>query len=158
MWIEHALHTYIPRDTRIASNSVVSHWIMTQLQTPRHILYFGKPRAILTVIAISLVITFIFNSSLKESALLPWTSGGHSTVATYRYSESPPHLESHFPPPDPERRDYREWNARTMRDLHACIAQNNCGKNQQKVALLAAHWFQEAVVGAFRGGEGIWWV
>lgn len=89
------------------------------------------------------------NNFIKNSASLPTTS-------TQRYRESPPSLEAHFVPPNLERKDYREWNARTLRDLHSCIALDNCGPNQRKVALLAAHWFQQAVVEGFRGGEGIW--
>ena len=37
------------------------------------------------------------------------------------------------------------------------MALGNCGANQQKVALLAAHWFEEAVVRGWRGGEGVWY-
>ncbi|KIJ96983.1 hypothetical protein K443DRAFT_681885 [Laccaria amethystina LaAM-08-1] len=91
----------------------------------------------------------VTNNFKNNSAPLPTTS-------TERYRESPPSLETHFVPPDLERKDYQEWNARTLRDLHSCIALDNCGPNQRKVALLAAHWFQQAVVQGFRGGEGIW--
>ncbi|KAF8878771.1 hypothetical protein BD779DRAFT_1613005 [Infundibulicybe gibba] len=71
------------------------------------------------------------------------------------YTPSPGWVESNFAQPDVKRKDYHEWNARTLRDLHVCMALHNCGRNQKKVALLAAHWFQEAIVGDFRGGEGI---
>ena len=59
--------------------------------------------------------------------------------------------------PDSLQKDYREWNKLALRELHSCNATRVCGKNQSKVALLAAHWFQEAVLLGFRGGEGIWW-
>jgi len=61
-----------------------------------------------------------------------------------------------FPPMDPSSRKYREWNTQTIAELHMCIALGNCGPNQRKVALLASHWFEEAVVRGWRGGEGVW--
>ncbi|KAF8882177.1 hypothetical protein CPB84DRAFT_1791109 [Gymnopilus junonius] len=93
-------------------------------------------------------------------------SGGHS-VRSVRFDNIPPsqfngyvstpaHISEYFPPPNPERKDYHEWNAQTLRELHACMAISNCGPNQKKVALLAAHWFEEATVRGWRGGEGIW--
>ncbi|CAA7262774.1 unnamed protein product [Cyclocybe aegerita] len=72
------------------------------------------------------------------------------------YQEAPVHLAKMFPPPDPVRKNYDEWNSRTLLDLHACMALNRCGPNQKKVALLAAHWFEEAIVRGWRGGEGVW--
>ena len=74
------------------------------------------------------------------------------------YAKAPSHLDTYFTSPDAQRKDYHEWNAQTLRDLHACIAAHNCGSNQRKVALLAAHWFQEAIVTGWRGGEGVWYV
>ena len=73
-----------------------------------------------------------------------------------QFAKTPSFVEDLFAQPDPERKDYHEWNARSLRELHTCIAMENCGPNQKKVALLAAHWFQEAIVTGFRGGEGIW--
>ena len=73
------------------------------------------------------------------------------------YVAAPPQVTSYFPPPDDNRKDYHEWNAQTLRELHTCMALGNCGANQQKVALLAAHWFEEAVVRGWRGGEGVWY-
>jgi hypothetical protein len=72
------------------------------------------------------------------------------------YAFLPPALAPDFPLPDPERKQYHEWNAKNMRELYMCMAANNCGKNQRKVAILAAHWFEEAVVRGWRGGEGVW--
>jgi hypothetical protein len=131
---------------------------MTQLQSRRHALCYGNPAIFLAVIGVSLIITLIFSSNLHQRVIQRLNSEQLPSVTTQEYAHSPPHLESYFPSPDPDRQDYHEWNMRTMRDLHACIVQDNCGPNQRKVALLAAHWFQEAVVGTFRGGEGIWWV
>lgn len=72
------------------------------------------------------------------------------------YAFLPPALASDFPLPDPERKQYHEWNAKNMRELYVCMAAGTCGKNQRKVALLAAHWFEEAIVRGWRGGEGVW--
>jgi len=67
-------------------------------------------------------------------------------------------MAHYFPPPDPTRKKYHEWNAQTLRELYVCMALSNCGANQQKVALLASHWFEEAIVRDWRGGEGVWYV
>lgn len=32
----------------------------------------------------------------------------------------------------------------------------NCGRNQEKVLIGAAYWWEESVVGGWRGGEGVW--
>ncbi|KXN81569.1 hypothetical protein AN958_03906 [Leucoagaricus sp. SymC.cos] len=72
------------------------------------------------------------------------------------YVEAPSALNQLFSSPDPERKDFHEWNSKALRDLHSCMALNNCGPNQKKVALLADSWIQDAVVRGFRGGEGIW--
>lgn len=75
------------------------------------------------------------------------------------YVPAPSVLDIHFPPLDGgDATDYREWNAQVTRDLTACLLMKNCGRNQRKVALLAANWFQEAVFSGFRGGEGVWYV
>lgn len=72
------------------------------------------------------------------------------------YAFVPSSLVSHFPAPDPKRKDYHEWNAQSLRELHVCMALQLCGQNQRKIALLAAHWFEEAIVREWRGGEGVW--
>lgn len=77
-------------------------------------------------------------------------------VTAYRLL--PSHIAQYFPPPDRTRKKYHEWNAQTLRELYACMALSNCGANQQKVALLASHWFEEAIVRDWRGGEGVWYV
>ncbi|KAJ3514354.1 hypothetical protein NLJ89_g2429 [Agrocybe chaxingu] len=77
-------------------------------------------------------------------------------ISSEVYQEAPAYLAKIFPPPDPVRKNYDEWNSQTLLDLHACIALNSCGPNQKKVALLAAHWFEEAIVRGWRGGEGVW--
>lgn len=74
------------------------------------------------------------------------------------YAFVPSSLVSHFPAPDPKRKDYHEWNAQSLRELHVCMALQLCGQNQRKIALLAAHWFEEAIVREWRGGEGVWCV
>jgi len=71
------------------------------------------------------------------------------------YVEAP--LDRFFSSPSPNRRDYHEWNEKTLRDLYTCMALEICGSNQMKVALLADKWMTDAVIGDFRGGEGIWW-
>lgn len=70
----------------------------------------------------------------------------------------PSSLSRLFPAPDAGRKDYREWNALSIRELHVCLALDNCGVNQRKVAVLAAHWFEESIVRGYTGGEGIWCV
>ncbi|KAF5349218.1 hypothetical protein D9756_009331 [Leucocoprinus leucothites] len=72
------------------------------------------------------------------------------------YVDAPSTLDRFFSSPNPVRKDYHEWNEKTLRDLHACMSLGNCGPNQMKVALLADNWIQDAVVRDFRGGEGIW--
>ena len=71
------------------------------------------------------------------------------------YMDAP--LDRFFSSPNPNRRDYHEWNEKTLRDLHTCMVLEGCGPNQMKVALLADKWMTDAVVSDFRGGEGIWW-
>lgn len=122
-----------------------------------------SPRNTLWVRILIVIISTVFLATLFHQARSGnWKSltnnfkKNSATTSTELYRESPPSLEVDFVPPDLERKDYREWNARTLRDLHSCIALDNCGPNQRKVALLAAHWFQEAVVQGFRGGEGVW--
>ena len=100
------------------------------------------------------------------SALWYLAPSGHSNTSSIRfdkvsledfnnYAPLPSRIAQYFPPPDPERKDYHEWNAQTLRELHACMALKNCGPNQTKVALLASHWFEEAIVRGWRGGEGV---
>ncbi|TFK41539.1 hypothetical protein BDQ12DRAFT_678154 [Crucibulum laeve] len=74
------------------------------------------------------------------------------------YTSAASKLESLFSPPHPSVKigGYHQWNAQSMRDLDSCILLDNCGPNQKKVALLAAHWFEESLIRGFRGGEGIW--
>ncbi|PPR01954.1 hypothetical protein CVT24_011103 [Panaeolus cyanescens] len=79
-----------------------------------------------------------------------------SDVVVYR--TPPAHIDDRFPPPDPQRKDYREWNARTLRELTSCLALKNCGPNQEKIAILSAHWIEEGVVRGGFGGESIWGV
>ena len=101
------------------------------------------------------------------SALWYLAPSSHSNTSSIRfdkvsvehssnYAPLPSRIAQYFPPPDPERKDYHEWNAQTLRELHACMALKNCGPNQTKVALLASHWFEEAIVRGWRGGEGVW--
>jgi len=71
------------------------------------------------------------------------------------YVEAP--LDRFFSSPSQNRRDYHELNEKTLRDLHTCMVLEICGSNQMKVALLADKWMTDAVMGDFRGGEGIWW-
>lgn len=93
------------------------------------------------------------NSAVLNENIRHGTSHRNSNT----YAAAPSHVANHFPPPDDKRQDYREWNVQTLRELHTCMALRNCGANQQKVALLAAHWFEEAVVRGWRGGEGVWY-
>ncbi|EDR04570.1 uncharacterized protein LACBIDRAFT_304375 [Laccaria bicolor S238N-H82] len=122
------------------------------------------PNTLWVRILIVIVATVFLATLFRQARFGNWKSltinfkknSARPTASIERYRESPPSLEAHFVPPDLERQDYREWNARTLRDLHSCIALDNCGPNQRKVALLAAHWFQQAVVEGFKGGNGIW--
>jgi hypothetical protein len=80
---------------------------------------------------------------------------GGGVFKDYRFL--PERISNVFIPLDLSKsRKYHEWNDQTMRELHVCMALENCGPNQTKVALLAAHWFEEAVVRGWRGGEGVW--
>lgn len=53
-------------------------------------------------------------------------------------------MNANFPPIDLN--NYKDWNARTMRDLLSCLARKDCGPNQAKVAILANDWFKDAIV------------
>ena len=103
-------------------------------------------------------VTTIFRSFdptlLPNSSQEGWDAPLHGRNGGYRFL--PAHLLKHFPSPNSERKDYHEWNTRTLQELHTCLALDNCGPNQRKVALLAAHWFDEGVVRGFRGGNGVW--
>ncbi|KAF8156716.1 hypothetical protein B0H34DRAFT_750525 [Crassisporium funariophilum] len=106
--------------------------------------FVGSAVFLLTVLLYS-------NASSSRIPAVPFLS-----AITDAYATPPPQVEQYFPPPDPIRKDYREWNGQSLRELHTCMALGNCGSNQRKVALLAAHWFEEAVVRDWRGGEGVW--
>jgi hypothetical protein len=101
-------------------------------------------------------------------ALQEWMASGNETPPRLvllpdpaprppAYVDAPSVFNLFFSPPDSERQDYHDWNAKALRDLHACIALNNCGPNQLKVALLADSWITNGVVRGFRGGEGVWY-
>ncbi|KAF7761465.1 hypothetical protein Agabi119p4_9457 [Agaricus bisporus var. burnettii] len=78
------------------------------------------------------------------------------TLHTPIYVEAPSTFDSLFPPLDFERKGYHDWNAKALRDLHVCIALDNCGPNQMKVALLAESWIVDGVARGSRGGESVW--
>lgn len=44
--------------------------------------------------------------------------------------------------------DHKALNRQYLRDLYACLAAGNCGKNQAKVVLLGERWFKQAIVSA----------
>jgi len=92
--------------------------------------------------------------SYGQTIELPPTASDHSGVGVYALL--PDRLSKVFPPLNPSSQKYHEWNAHTSVELTTCMALGNCGPNQKKVALLAAHWFEEAVVRGWTGGEGIW--
>lgn len=74
------------------------------------------------------------------------------------YTPLPSHVADLFTPLDKDNKNYHEWNAQTLLELHSCIALRSCGRNQKKIALLASHWIEDGVVRGGRGGEGIWYV
>ncbi|PPQ89273.1 hypothetical protein CVT25_001357 [Psilocybe cyanescens] len=78
-------------------------------------------------------------------------------TASDDYTPLPTHATDTFTPLDTDRKlkDYHDWNAQSLRELHSCIALRNCGRNQQKIALLASHWFTWGVFNEWRGGEGV---
>ncbi|KAF8966123.1 hypothetical protein BDZ97DRAFT_1917812 [Flammula alnicola] len=98
----------------------------------------------------------VFGFSKRSQSALGARIGAEAAFQSIGYTLAPSRITKYFPPLDPQRRDYHEWNAQSLRELHICLAIENCGPNQQKVALLAAHWFEEAVVRSWRGGEGVW--
>ncbi len=108
-----------------------------------------------------LFLTSNFSSSFSHAVDLPNINNTNRPVLDlpdgYRFL--PERLSEVFTPLDLSlSRKYHEWNDQTLRELHVCMALQNCGPNQTKVALLAAHWFEEAVVRGWRGGEGVWYV
>jgi len=108
-----------------------------------------------------LYFAFLFFAKIDKGFLRVDLTFHHDTSEQFpatAYRPLPPHLAQYFPPPDKVRKNYHEWNAQTLRELYTCIALDNCGANQRKIALLAAHWFEEAVVRDWRGGEGVWCV
>jgi hypothetical protein len=96
------------------------------------------------------------NSTISLSPELPQSDYYAARKPIPAYVDAPSILDQLFSSPNPDRMDFHEWNAKTLRDLHACMTLDNCGPNQLKVALLADDWIQAAVVRDFRGGEGIW--
>lgn len=113
------------------------------------------------ICVISLILRGIVNNALSSPSItdihFDHLSSSFSSLHAEHYTPAPSHVDDLFSSEDAaESMDYHDWNARTQRDLYACIAMKNCGKNQQKIALLATHWFEEAVVRKWRGGEGIW--
>ncbi|KAF8998557.1 hypothetical protein BDQ17DRAFT_1428391 [Cyathus striatus] len=71
------------------------------------------------------------------------------------YMPAPSWIPSIFDFPE-NSRDYRDWNKRELLDLRACIALDNCGINQDKVALLATATFEMGVIMGDKGGESVW--
>ncbi|KAF4616490.1 hypothetical protein D9613_008645 [Agrocybe pediades] len=121
-------------------------------------------RKILLYISLSLTLIFLLSGLFHYSTgrPIPALSKAINHISSWNasrpggYTPEPLHLAQYFPPPSEDRKDYHEWNAQTLRELHSCMAIQNCGPNQRKIALLAAHWFEEAVVRGWRGGEGVW--
>lgn len=71
------------------------------------------------------------------------------------YSVAPDTLHSHFADVgeyDPTSKVYPEtndhFNQHVLRDLHHCIAVNNCGKNQKKIVIIVGEWVTDAIVSA----------
>lgn len=119
----------------------------------------GKVSLVLIAVLSILLFTPAFNptsiSSHFRGDSLPFPAASQPEYSD-GYQALPSHLEKIFPPPDAGRRKYQEWNMRTLAELHSCMALERCGRNQKKVALLASHWFEEAIVRGWRGGEGVW--
>ena len=67
----------------------------------------------------SRILIFPYTSSTFPQ---PFLSSLCTTKIHEGYAKAPSHLEYHFAPLDAQRNHYREWNARTLRYLHACIA------------------------------------
>lgn len=117
-------------------------------------LLFSRRSLYLSICIPLLVLYFFFQPTSTFSSF----SVNVPSEDLFRYKHLPPELSQQFPSPSPLRKNYHEWNAQTLRELYMCMARNDCGHNQQKVALLAAHWFEEAIVRGWRGGEGVWYV
>jgi hypothetical protein len=140
------------------------------------LLYFVRTRIIAPGFIIAFLLYFIhgaFTSAGKPPRLDDLDRPGPRPIPTPSASERnpaepvkefgdyaflPTSLSNPFPAPDGKRKDYHEWNALSLRELYVCMALDNCGVNQRKVALLASHWFEEAIVRGWRGGEGVWCV
>jgi len=108
-----------------------------------------------TLFAVISISAFLFHRPYPYGQSIELTTqSGHSGVGDYALV--PDRLSKVFLPLDPSSPKYHQWNARTLIELTTCVALGSCGPNQTKVALLAAHWFEEAIVRGWTGGEGIW--
>ncbi|KAF9006975.1 hypothetical protein BDQ17DRAFT_1351185 [Cyathus striatus] len=106
-------------------------------------------------IVLILAISSVLYVEVVLSTAVPSSRGLEVEFSAYRYA--PAWITKYFPPPSAkEREDYHQWNDQTFLELHACIAGNNCGVNQLKVAVLGSHYFEERIVRGQGGGEGIW--
>jgi hypothetical protein len=104
-------------------------------------------------IRLTLVLTSILSLTLyylsQNSTLLPKISllpTSDSSISDY--TPAPASLgPGVFADPDTARHnDHTELSNRNLRDLIACIAKGNCGKNQRKVVLVTGGWFRDALV------------
>lgn len=118
------------------------------------LVFFAATTILFSILVIS---SYLFRRPYYSQTIeLPPIASNHSVVGDYALL--PDRLSKVFPPLNPSNRKYHEWNAHTLVELTSCMVLGNCGPNQKKVALLAAHWFEEAIVRGFTGGEGIWYV
>ncbi|KAF9530041.1 hypothetical protein CPB83DRAFT_905608 [Crepidotus variabilis] len=101
-----------------------------------------------------LYLLFYTASNLSASSSESFPTSTEDPFGGYRFF--PEDVVPNFKAPNEKSRNYHEWNDQTLRELHMCLERNDCGPNQRKVALLAAHWFEEAIVRGWRGGEGVW--
>ncbi len=142
---EYPLFCYLPQN--IAStvlfsplSRLPSHFLGITRQTMILRLSRG-PAILLSAFAAFVVVTFLY------AAPSSWNRSGRSITQVEKYTSAPSHLDSYFPPPNPESSNYKEWNSKTLRDLTSCLARKDCGPNQAKIAILANDWFKDAIVG-----------
>lgn len=110
--------------------------------------------AIITFISLILLLALINNPyyspplppSLSSLRFLPQSE---STLDSY--VSAPDRVHSAFQDVDVGHMDFREFNSRVLRDLHVCLALENCGRNQTQVVIFTGYWVIDAVVSPVQG-------
>jgi hypothetical protein len=129
---------------------------MSSSYSSRQLRTITPPLVLLTIVFFYFNPSLLFPSSFYSPSSTSYSSshssdspyGIHS--AAYSKSDYQPAPASIGPPTFPDiidaLQDHRQFSDRNYRDLVACLARGNCGKNQEKVVLVTGGWFRDALV------------